>query len=179
LTALLETTESGRSKMTAAASRAPLGSEFDNFLFALIGEDRDGMPLSVVSALGRMGLDPWHEAAALAGMPAESAVLQLVTRFRALPDQLFKDPDRGTSAERLIALLPHPANSRAQAHATPAESGSPTRLRSWPSANIVLFAIYVVAYLIYQFVSTRGDLPAQREPTHAPTSLTTPLQTPR
>ena len=165
--------------MTATASRAPLGFEFDDFLFASIGDDRDGMPLSVVSALGRMGLDPWHEAAALAGMPAEKAVLKLVALFRALPDQLFKGPDRGTSAQRLIALLPRPANSRAQAHATPADAGSPARFGFRLSNNTVLFAIYVVVFLIYQFVSTRGDLSAQREPTHAPTSLTTPLQTPR
>ena len=37
---------------------AGLGSGFDAFLFAVIGEDRNGMALSVVSMLARMDLDP-------------------------------------------------------------------------------------------------------------------------
>jgi hypothetical protein len=162
--------------MTDTASRAPLGSEFDDFLFALIGEDRDGMPLSVVSALGRMDLDPWHEAAALAGLPAETAALKLVALFRALPDQLFRDPNRNTLATHLIALLPHPAISRSQVHATSVDTGTPTRSRL--SRNAILFAIYMIVFLIYQFVSTRRDLPAQRDPAHAPTSFSVPSRTP-
>jgi hypothetical protein len=162
--------------MTHVASSSPLGSEFDDFLFALIGEDRDGMPLSVVSALGRMDLDPWHEAAALAGLPAETAALKLVALFRALPDQLFKDPNRGTLATRLIALLPHPVISNARMHATSVDAGIPTHSRL--STNLVLIAIYIVAFLIYQFASAPRDLPAQPDPAHAPTSLTVPAQTP-
>jgi hypothetical protein len=37
-------------------------AEFDNFLYASIGADRNGMPLSVLSALARLDLDPWEEA---------------------------------------------------------------------------------------------------------------------
>jgi len=48
---------------------AALGAEFDDFLFAIIGDDRNGMQLSVVSVLARMDLDPWHEAATLAASP--------------------------------------------------------------------------------------------------------------
>ncbi len=47
-------------------SNAPLGSEFDNFLFAPIGVDKNGMVLSVVSALARLDVDPWEEAEELA-----------------------------------------------------------------------------------------------------------------
>ena len=162
--------------MTHGASSTALGSEFDDFLFALIGEDRDGIPLSVVSALGRMDLDPWHEAAALAGLPAETAALRLLALLRALPDELFKDPNRGTLATRLIALLPHPVISNAHKHATSVDAGIPTPARL--STNVVLVAIYIVAFLIYQFASARRDLPAQRDPAHAPTSLTVPSQTP-
>jgi len=164
--------------LPSLTSRAPLGSEFDDFLFALIGEDRDGVPLSVVSALGRMDLDPWHEAAALAGLPAETAVLKLVALFRGLPDQLFKDPNRSTLAKRLIALLPNPQLAKAQAHTTSADAGSPSGFRSRLTANAVLFAIYMIVFLIYQFVSTRRDAPAQQNSAPAPTSLTTPSHTP-
>ena len=53
-------------EMPCTASISYLGSEFDDFLFAPIGEERNGMPLSVVSALARSDLDPWQEAAQLA-----------------------------------------------------------------------------------------------------------------
>jgi hypothetical protein len=42
---------------------AQLGPEFENFLFAPIGEDSNGMVLSVLSALARLDIDPWQEAA--------------------------------------------------------------------------------------------------------------------
>jgi hypothetical protein len=38
------------------------GSEYDDFLFASMGEDRNGLPLSVLSALARLDVDPWEEA---------------------------------------------------------------------------------------------------------------------
>jgi len=40
-----------------------LGEEFNPFLFAFIGTDRAGGQLSVVSALARLDLDAWAEAA--------------------------------------------------------------------------------------------------------------------
>ena len=49
--------------MTYSASVSRLGSEFDDFLFAPIGADRIGMLLSVLSALARLDIDPWQEAA--------------------------------------------------------------------------------------------------------------------
>ena len=52
--------------MANPASVANLGSEFDAFLFAPIGEEKNGMLLSVVSALARLNIDPWQEAANLA-----------------------------------------------------------------------------------------------------------------
>jgi hypothetical protein len=59
--------------MTRSPSISVLGSEFDDFLFAPIGEDRNDMPLSVLSALARLDIDPWHEAAELARLPGETA----------------------------------------------------------------------------------------------------------
>jgi hypothetical protein len=42
------------------------GSEFNDFLFAPIGEYRNGMLVSVLSGLTRSDVDPWQEAARLA-----------------------------------------------------------------------------------------------------------------
>jgi len=37
----------------------PDGNDFDPFLFASVGEDRNGANVTVISALARLGLDPW------------------------------------------------------------------------------------------------------------------------
>jgi hypothetical protein len=81
------------------------GSHFDAFLFAQIGEDGSGFPLSVVSALARMDLDPWKEASELAQLPVEAARQRLADLLRALPDQNLGGKDRAAIAARLIALL--------------------------------------------------------------------------
>ncbi len=59
--------------MTHAALTPLLGREFDNFLFAPIDDDQNGPPLSVVSALARLDVDPWNEAEGLARMPRDQA----------------------------------------------------------------------------------------------------------
>ena len=48
---------------------AVLGPEFNDFLFASIGADATGTYITVVSALARLDLDPWAEAAKLSRMP--------------------------------------------------------------------------------------------------------------
>ena len=57
-----------------------LGATFNDFLFATVCKDRNDMPLSVVSALARLDLDPWTEAAELARMPADGAARRLSSR---------------------------------------------------------------------------------------------------
>jgi hypothetical protein len=92
--------------MTRANSPARLGSEFDDFLFSSIGEDRNGLTLSVASMLARLNLDPWHEAASFAGLSVATAIQKLTLLIAALPDQAFKQLDPAALATRLIALLP-------------------------------------------------------------------------
>jgi hypothetical protein len=46
----------------------PLSLELDLFLFTTVGEEQNGMSLSVISALTRLGLDPRKEAGRLAGL---------------------------------------------------------------------------------------------------------------
>ena len=60
-------------------------SEFDAFLFAHIGEEKNGMLLSVLSALARLDLDPWREAAELARTPRQIARQRLTSLIAALP----------------------------------------------------------------------------------------------
>ena len=71
--------------MTHAALSPLIGPEFDQFLGASIGEDRNGTGLSVLSALARLDVDPWKEATSLARMPREAAAVRLSELIEALP----------------------------------------------------------------------------------------------
>jgi hypothetical protein len=92
--------------MTHSAFSPLLGCEFDNFLFASIGNDQNGTPLSVLSALARFDVDPWQETAALAGMPKERATERLAVLIGAASADLATGLYAETIAARLVALLP-------------------------------------------------------------------------
>ena len=97
---------SGKFPVMRAASTPYLGSQFDDFLFAPIGEEENGMVLSVVSALARLNLDPWQEAAKLTGLPVGTATQRLASLIAALPDAPPARLSPGAIATSLIALLP-------------------------------------------------------------------------
>src|SRR5258707_7170575 len=48
-------------------------SEYNAFLFAAVGEEKVGLPLTVLTALTRLGFDPWREASRLSGLAKETA----------------------------------------------------------------------------------------------------------
>jgi len=83
-----------------------LGSEFDAFLFAPLCRDRNEMVLSVVSALARLDLDPWQEAADLARVSSGVAASRLAALIDGLPGGPPSSFDAGLSTARLVALLP-------------------------------------------------------------------------
>jgi hypothetical protein len=83
-----------------------LRCEFDQFLYASVGDDNNGMPLTVLSALARMNVDPWEEASKLTQLPRESAVTQLAALLGALGNAPEANLDSTRIAAPLIALLP-------------------------------------------------------------------------
>jgi len=91
--------------MTDATSGTQLRSDFDNFLWSPIGDDTNGMLLSVLSALARAKLDPWKEAAELARLPRDSAIQRLAQFIGTIQGVVLGD-DSKTVATRLVALLP-------------------------------------------------------------------------
>ena len=84
---------------------ATLRKDFDEFLFAPVGEDASGMPLTLLTVLARLGVDPWEEAADLAHLPLEPAMQRLASRLEAMPNAPATAADTVTIATRLIALL--------------------------------------------------------------------------
>ena len=104
-------------------------SEFNEFLFALIGTEGNGMPLSVVSALARLEMDPWQEAARLSTLPRELAAAALDRLIGRLPPGSWSQTDTPTIAARLVELLPYrtAAALREPAPARPSPQGRPHR----------------------------------------------------
>jgi hypothetical protein len=92
--------------VTAAASVFFFKPEFDDFLYSPIGADNGEMPLSVLSALSRLNIDPWEEAAELSELPAGTATQRLALLIARLPGGRWAAAESHTIADRLIKLLP-------------------------------------------------------------------------
>jgi hypothetical protein len=87
-------------------------SEFNDFLFTCIGEEKSGAELTVLSALARLGLDPWAEAVRLSELTKEAATKALATAIHSLPDGDWTASDTQSIAARLVARLPKHGSSR-------------------------------------------------------------------
>lgn len=88
-----------------------ISSEFNAFLFAAIGEQENETPLSVLSALARLDVDPWQEAARLAQLPKDQAIQGLGSMIGGLPGGRWKASESSMIAARLVELLPSRTNS--------------------------------------------------------------------
>jgi hypothetical protein len=97
--------------MTPASSVSFFRSEFDDFLYAAVGVERNEMPLSVLSMLVRLNLDPWKEAADLSELPKDTATERLTMLIARLPGGRWAQADLRAIADRLIALLPRLSHS--------------------------------------------------------------------
>src|SRR2546421_2810432 len=92
--------------MSLRHAYAPMFPEFDPFLFASVGEEIDGVPLSVLSALTRLDLDPRDEAARLSHLTKEAAADQLARMIARLSDRSWTLSETRRIADRLIERLP-------------------------------------------------------------------------
>lgn len=92
--------------MTGTNVLNPHLPEFERFLYATVGEDRNGSIVTVLSTLARLNLDPWKEAAELASLGREAAQARLgllLSRFRDVPALGI---DHASIARALTLLLP-------------------------------------------------------------------------
>ena len=149
-------------------------SDLNGFLFADVGVEANGMTLSVLSTLARLGMDPWDEASRLARQPKSTATEALARMITAMPTSLWPLPDAMAIAARLVALLP----SRNAAATLPARSatmlgrlktgklarpgGTPARTAQ-PSTIVLVLLAGLLAGLTVYLVSQRwaANLDAQ------------------
>lgn len=143
-------------------------SQYNDFLFASAGVETDGEELSVLSALSRLDLDPWREAARLADLPRDAAASSLATILSRLPDAGWKIADPAANAARLIAILPTGSapeipttvESRARGEvprppdAPPAGRQERRTFRTW----LFWAGLAVAAFLLFQVLQPDNNL---------------------
>jgi hypothetical protein len=96
----------GGSVMANQRSALNVTSRYNDFLFAPICDEPGGTRLSVLSALARMNVDPWEEAARLATLSTPDAQKTLVSTLNLFPDKRQMPAETEILAARLVALLP-------------------------------------------------------------------------
>jgi len=163
--------------VNSAAQVAPHRPEFDRFLFTLIGEDQNGLPLSVVSFLARMNLDPWQEAGTLADLPAEAAARRLACSLDTLTDPVLRRDITETLILRLLAQLPRRVTGAVKApvagvHVVAAQ-GPGTRIQT-----IIFIASTLVLIVGAQILAAHRSAPMRPGLAPGPPVLTVPAQTP-
>jgi hypothetical protein len=126
-----------------------LHSELNGFLFADMGSEENGAPLSVLSGLTRLGIDPWVEGAKLARLPQEAAAHAL-TPLIALFQQDRSDSEVRALAAHLADLLPRPAPLSLPAIGGPMGVSETGRRAIW------LFCFGLVLLIT---LAVRGSLP--------------------
>jgi hypothetical protein len=154
--------------MERSAPLARLNGEFDAFLFSSIGEDRNGIPFSVVSLLARRDLDPWQEAATLASLPVEAATRRLTRLIQTIAYQPLTLPDPDAIAIRLIALLPHRTHEDIRQRTKP--NGTITAALTSPKAitTLILLAICLILMIGGQLALSRYAPSIQQNAASAP-----------
>jgi hypothetical protein len=104
--------------MVLRSAYAPVLPEMDPFLFASVGEEIEGIPLSVLSALAQLGLDPRNEAARLSHLTSNAAASQLGRLLARLPERSWTSSEIRRIAKRLVELLPAAPNDGNQVPST-------------------------------------------------------------
>jgi hypothetical protein len=122
---------------------ANLRKDLDDFLFAAVGQDFDGTPLTLATVLARLGVDPWEEAAELASLAQEPALQRLASRLESMPNGPSSAEDTVNVAVRLLALLHRAVPRKSLSPETP----RPTHAATPSKRNNV--AIYWLIGLVF------------------------------
>lgn len=150
-------------------------SRYNDFLFAAVGPEGDGEVLTVLSALVRLDIDPWLEAARLSDLPRDVAISSLTATLARLPESGAKIADLAANAARLIATLPAGSapdipstpEARARVDASRRDGGPPRGRVARPLFRSWLFwiGLAVVAFLFFQYLQPDNKLEPQYRPT--------------
>jgi hypothetical protein len=125
---------------------------FDGFLGAVVGEDKTGASVTVLSMLARLDVDPWREASELSSMPeapAQKRLEALLARFKDVPALV---PDQGQGALALLDLLP-----RRTISAGPSAGGAVPQIMNLPFGAPAYWIIATVLFLVWTVALTQEN----------------------
>lgn len=130
----------------------PLRPELDKFLLAAVGPEVDGLPLSAISALARLGLDPREEAGRLSSLSAREAAEQLARLIVELPEQPRSLQEARVIAKGLVDLLPEHGPGRISAPQVPMRqlwraAALPKRSPLWIACLVLAAAVLLSAVI--------------------------------
>jgi hypothetical protein len=143
----------------------PLRPDLDEFLFATVGGEIDGMPLSVISALTRLGLDPREEAGRLSSLSAGEAGEQLARLIAELPGLFRPLGEAREIANGLVTLLPTreetrvPTREETRAAAPQVQIRPRYRIPTLPKPNQLWVICFVLGAAVLVSAIAHGGFP--------------------
>jgi hypothetical protein len=162
--------------MIRSASLSTPPSTYNDFLYAPVGEDKNGLLVTVLSMLARQNVDPWEEAADLSRLPGDTAMHKLISMIKAIPGQSAALADPTVVAGRLIALLPGRVASIDSSHK--ALLGIPPESRSPAVSKLLFIWIYIGLMFFAQWMAATAFKAARVDGASAPSPPSTLAQTP-
>ena len=140
-------------------------SQYNDFLFAAVGEEKVGLPLTVLTALARLGVDPWQEAARLSNLPRETAAKAFALTIAKLPEGDWKASDSDAIAARLVNWLP--GRSASPIPSTAAERLRDQMKNTRPATWLIGGALFVAVLCLTMYLQPDRNLesPQGRETT--------------
>lgn len=137
---------------------APFRPDLNNFLFAAVGEERNGIPLSMMSALAQLDLDPWEEAGRLSALAKQEAIERLTGLILRLPGFRRPSSEAQQIAAELVDALPKHNGA----------GGPATKLRPSPrniaSGKTFWLLCLAVAAIAFSLMLTQRDVPFGDQP---------------
>lgn len=162
--------------MTLRPLYAPLRPDLDKFLQATVGEEHDGVPLTMISALARLDLDPWDEAGRLSSLAKPEAGEQLARTIVRLAGTRWPTPEARRIADDLIELLPTRAQTREAAAGSFAKHPTLASGKRFWLICLLLLAAAVAAMIASGELPFGNRAPPEAVQISSPQSLQPPLR---
>src|SRR5258708_35815170 len=149
---------------------APFRPDLNKFLFAAVGEERNGIPLSMMSALAQLDPDPWEEAGRLSTLAKQEAIERLTGLILRLPGMRRPSSEAQQIAAELVDALP-----MHKGEASPAQEvrrAAPRNIASGKAFWLLWLAVAAIAMflLLSQLERTFVDM-GQHPPLQTPATL--------
>jgi hypothetical protein len=141
----------------------PLSPEYDAFLYTVVCNEKNGMHLTMASAIARSGEDPWKEAARISKLQKEAA-FGVLARLIASHDCIEqKSANDQITLDQLFSLLPKARPVMALEISKSIRVGGVPAKTAGVTVVVTLFIFVILAYLFTAMLrlEPKGQAPTQ------------------